>query len=179
MSKRREKLDNSGQLELDFSAAVDRYVEAKEELTQAVRQPIPAPEPTGQECEFEACVEIAAACKRAQREASMSREQLADGINAFFGRSEEGAKAEQPTCRKPVSLAMLNHYLSKPADYPMPAYMLMAVCHVTGSLEPLQAIASTLGGRIAAGDEIRQLQIGRLEETLTELQQLKRELKRK
>jgi len=172
MAKR--NLHDPNQLPLDFSAQVDAYVEVRSEILEAIEA---APAGVSSENEFEACIEIAVAVKSAYREAHLSREQLLDGINAYFGRSDAGAKAEPPTCRKPLSLDILNNYLSKPAEYPLPAYLLYAIHHVTGSLEPAKVILAAEGAQVATAREVRLMQLGKLEETLAEMQQLRRELK--
>ena len=71
---------------------------------------------------------------------------------------------------------MLNNYLSKPAECPIPAYYLFAIHHVTESFEPARMFVEAEGARIATGSEIRQLNIGKLEEHLIEIKKLKKEL---
>lgn len=170
MAKTQKRLDIAeGQLRFDFSAVVDRFIEAKEELLSTAEHP---PSAVAVESEAELCVEIAAGIKRAQREASMSREQLVDAVNSTLGRSEHAG-------RKPLSIHMLNHYLSKPTEYPIEAIYLLAIMVVTGSLEPARALVAPLGAQVISGAEVRHMQIGRIEETLAELQRLKREIKRR
>jgi hypothetical protein len=108
----------------------------------------------------------------------MSREQLVDGINDYFGRSDAAAEAEQPACRKPLTIHMLNNYLSKPCEYPIPAYYLYAIHHVTGIIEPGATIVAAEGAQIATSAEIRLLQLGKLDETVSELQKLRKDLKK-
>ena len=165
---------NQLKLELRYEDKVDSYISAKKEILKAINEP----EPTlAIENEFEACVEIAAAIKRAIRLSGMSRDQVVDGINSYFGRSEAGAAEDPPVCRKPLSIHMLNNYLSKPTEYPMPAYYLYAVHHVTGSLEPAETIVSAENAKVATGAEIRQLNLGKLEQFLLEIERLKQEMK--
>jgi hypothetical protein len=163
------------QLPLDFDRLVDEYIEVKTDLAEAAREP--AHEPQGAESEMEACIEIAAAIKRSLRESKLSREQLVDGINAFFGRSDEAAEADPPACRKPLTIHMLNNYLSKPCEYPIPAYYLYAIHHVTGIIEPAATIVAATGGQVATAEEIRLLQLGKLEQTLDEMRRLRSELR--
>ena len=166
MSKTISKIDNK-QLALDFSAQVDTLLETKSELIEAIEVGT-ALHPV--ENEAEACIEIAAAIKRALRDSGLSREELVDGINRYFGRTEE-----EPGHR--LTIHMLNHYLSKPTEYPVPAYYLFAIHRVTGSLEPARTIVAPEGARVATGVEVRQMQLGKLEETLVEMHRLKKELK--
>lgn len=177
MSSKRKKIDEN-QLSLDFSKAVDHFVSAKEQIEDAIVQR-EASRATHIECEFEASVEIAAGVKRALRESGISRDQLVDGINDYFGRTDESSKGANPTSRKPLSTAMMNHYLSKPVEYPLPAYMLLAVCAVLETLAPLETFVEPFGGRIATGIELQQMELGKLEQTLAEMQQIKRQMKKR
>ncbi len=177
MSRRKEKIDpRQQQFDFDFSEQVDRYIEAREQIQDAIEQGSPA---LDFENEFEVCVEIAAAAKRAVREWGGSREQLVDAINAFFGRSEAGTQADPPTCRNPMKIHMINNYLSKPTEYPMPAYLLVAIHNITGRLYPAETIVGYEGAKVATGSDLRQMTLGKLEENLAEMRKLKRELGRK
>ena len=168
MSKSTNKIDNK-QLSLDFEAQVDTLLSAKTELIQAIEAKTT---PHQVEDADEAMIEIAAAIKRALRESGLTREELVDGVNRYFGRTDA---LDLPGHK--LSIHMLNHYLSKPTDYPIPAYYLFAIHHITGSLEPARAIVAAEGARVASGAEVRQMQLGKLEETLAEMHRLKRELK--
>lgn len=165
----------ANQLPFDFEALVDEYIEVKADLVEAARGP--AQPHHGAENEMEACIEIAAAIKRTLRESHLSREQLVDGINAYFGRSDEAADLDPPACRKPLTIHMLNNYLSKPCEYPIPAYYLYAIHHVTGIIEPAATIVAAAGGQVATSEEVRLLQLGKLEQTLDEMRRLRSELR--
>jgi hypothetical protein len=166
----------NNQLPLDFEALVDEYIEVKTDLVEAAGR---KPGPMSAESEMEACIEIAAAIKRTLRESGKSRDQLVDGINAYFGRTDEGAEKDPPECRKPLTIHMLNNYLSKPCEYPIPAYYLYAIHHVTGIIEPAATIVAAAGGQVATAEEIRLLQLGKLEQTLDEMRRLRSELRGK
>jgi hypothetical protein len=176
MAKRTPPDPHQMTFDFNFDEKVDAYVSAKQEILEAMEAKPRPSQPV--ESEFEACVEIAAAIKQAIRPTGMSRDQLVDAINAYFGRTDEGAATEPPICRKPLTIHMLNNYLSKPLEYPLPAYYLYAVHHVTGSLLPAQAIVSVEGAKVATGMEIRHMTLGRLEQSIAEMQQLKKELKK-
>ena len=126
---------------------------------------------------MEDCIHIASAIARTVRDCGLSREQLVDAINVYFGRSEEGAKADPPTCRKLLSIHMLNNYLSKPQEYPIPAYYLFAIHAVTGIIEPGATIIGAAGGQVITAEEIKLLQLGKLEQTLNEIHKLRREMR--
>jgi len=177
MSRRKQKIDpNQRTFDFNFGEKVDQYVSAKMEIQEAMDA---GPGVAPVENEYEACIEIAAAVKRAIRPTGMSRDQVVDAVNAYFGRTAEGALADPPTCRKPLTLNMLNNYLSKPTEVPIPAYYLFAIQHITGSLAPAEALVEPTGAKVATGSEIRQMALGKLEENIAQMQKLKRELKAK
>lgn len=173
MAKRKKVLD-SRQLELDYTHKVDEFVAAKQGLLDAIDAPTAA---AAVESEFEACVEIAASVKRAMRESGIKREEMVERINAYFGRTEEGAKAEPPTCRKPLSIHMFNHFLSKPIEYPLEAYYLFAIQRITGSLEPARVLVAPEGAKVISGAQVRQMQLGQLEETMAEMRRIMKALR--
>jgi hypothetical protein len=174
MAKRKTPDPNQMTFEFDFEKRVDAYTEAAIQIYEALDERPPEPV----ESEFEACVEIAAAIKRCIRQTRFSRDEIVERINAYFGRTKEGAAEEPPTCRNPLTIHMLNNYLSKPISNPIPAYYLYAIHHVTGCLAPAETIVAAEGARVATGSEIRQMTLGKLEENIAEMQRLKRELKR-
>ena len=176
MSKQREKIDpRQMEFDWDFPSKLEKVLEERRQLQEKVIQGPPKTRFT--ENEFDLCVALAAACKRAINEANLSMEQVVDGINAYFGRSEEAAKEDEPSCRNPLSLHMLRKYMSKPAEAPIPAYYLFAIHHLTESLEPAKVFVEAEDARVATGDEIRQLSLGKLEEHIVEINKLKKELR--
>ena len=85
MSKSKKKIDPN-QLNFDFDRKIEQYRELKEEILQGA-------EASATHCEFEeACIEIAAAIKRAIRQSGLSREQMVDAINDYFGWPKEDTK---------------------------------------------------------------------------------------
>jgi len=176
MAKRKRPNPNQMTFDFVFEEKVDAFISAKQQILEAIEV---EPQPTQQaENEFEACVEIAAAVKQAIRPTGMSREQVVDAINEYFGRSEDNASKDPPTSRKPLTIHMFNNYLSKPVDYPLPSYYLYAIHRVTGSLLPAAAIVSVEGAKVVTGLEIRQLTLGKLEDSISEMQRLRKELKK-
>ena len=179
MSRRKEKLDPN-QMQFDFSweRTVDSYVETRQEIEEAVAEGPPRP-PSAYHSEFELCVEIAASVGRAIRKSNLSREQVVDGVNDYFGRSPEGAKEDPPTCRNPLTLHMLNKYIGKPDEAPIPAYYLVAIMQVCSSLEPAQALVEPMSGKVVSAEETRLYTLGKLEQSIAEMHKLRRELKGK
>ena len=175
MSNRREKIDpRQMEFDWDFPSKLEKVLHEREELKDRVIEGPPKLMKT--ENEFELCVLLAAGIKRAIDESGLGRKQIPGLINDYFGRTEDGVKEDTPSCRNPMTLNMLNNYLSKPAECPIPAYYLFAIHHITDSLEPARVMVEMEGARIATGSEIRQLNIGKLEEHIIEIKKLKKEL---
>lgn len=176
MSKRKEKLDpNQMEFDWDFSSKLEKVLQERADLQDKVISGPPKAKQT--ENEFEICVVIAAGIKKAIDESDLSRDQVVDCINEYFGRNLEDAKKDEGICRKPLTIHMFNNYLSKPAEYPIPAYYLFAIHHVTESLEPVKAFVEAEGAKIATGAEIRQMALGKLEDHMTEIKKLRKEIK--
>ncbi len=159
--------------QLNIFDAIDSFVTTKQEILEQYTQPA-----TNRELASEAedCIEIAAAIKKSIRESGMSREQVCDAINAYWGRTEEGSK--QGLCPRPLSYEMFNHYLSKPVEYPVKAYFLFAIHRVTKSLEPARVIVAAEGAEVASKEDIAMMALGKLDKNISEMQQLKRQLKK-
>ena len=178
MSKKRKRIDHPDQLALDFESKIEEYQEIREDILSAPAAPIRPVESF-----MEACIEIAASIKRAIRQSGLSRGQVVDGINEYFGwvspspqpspTRGEGEKAKE----KYLSIHMFNHYLSKPTEYPISSFYIYAIQYVTGCLDPTRTLAEAEGARVISGDEVRQMTLGKLDETISEMQRLKKELK--
>jgi hypothetical protein len=133
----------------------------------------PEPAACGEE-EAELCNEVAAAVKMDLRESGMSREQLVDAMNAFFGRTEDGANAEPPTCKKPLTINMLNSYLSKPAEYPIPCHFQYAFNRIFGSFRVQRTIVKAMGGKVISGEDVRRLAFMQISEVENQARVLKK-----
>jgi len=174
MSKQAVEKQRQISFEFSFEKKVDRYVQEKEDILKAIDT---RPARRSAENELELCIEIAAAIKRAIKETDMSRDQVVDEINAWFGRTEEGVLSDPPTCRKPLTIHMLNNYLSKPVEYPIPSYYICAIQSITGSFEPVNVMVSSDGARVATGAELRQLALGKIEQNIDEMQKLRKQIR--
>lgn len=176
MSKRKEKIDPR-QLEFDwdFPSKLEKVLEERKTIHESVA--LGPPRQKNTENEYDLCVMLAAGIKKAINESDLSRDQVVDGINEYFGRTHEDAAKDQGICRNPLTIHMLNNYLSKPAECPIPAYYLFAIHHVTDSLEPARVFVEAEGAKIATGAEIRQMALGKLEEHIVEINKLKKEIK--
>jgi len=167
MSKRKKRIDPN-QLSFIFDQKIEEYATLKDEIVNT-----PSQMPQNQSYE-EACIEMAAAVKRSLRSTNMSRAEMVDTINDYFG-WPHAPQVEG----KHLSLHMLNHYLSKPAEYPMPAFYLFAIQRITESLEPARCLAEAEEAKVISKGEVRQWALGKLDETIMEMQRLKKELRLK
>jgi hypothetical protein len=174
MSKRRKKIDpRQRTFQFSFQKKIETFAEATEDVQKAIEEGPPTCEV---ENEYEACIEIAAAIKMAIRPSGLSREQVVDAINDYFGRTSEGSKTDPPTCRRPLSINMFNNYLSKPTDYPIPAYYEYAIQAVTESMEPSSTILAARGATVASGKDLRHQTMGKIIGLKNEIRQLERQL---
>ncbi len=161
MSKKRQKID-AKQAALDFDGPIQQYENLRIKLLEgSERKRIDSYE--------EACIEVAATVKSTLRASSMSREELVDAINDYFGATGKS--------KYRLSIHMFNHYLSKPTIYPMPAVLIFSIQHVTGSLETISAFAKAEEARVISGEEVRKLAIGKLDDAIAEMQRLKKEFR--
>ncbi|MEW6263356.1 MAG: hypothetical protein AB1641_09780 [Thermodesulfobacteriota bacterium] len=143
-----------------FEDRLERYQAARADVLESCRDQAP---PRQFESMAEACAEIALAVKRVIRRSGLSRDQVLDRINAYFGMR--------------LSSHMFNHYLSKPAQYPLPAYLLYPLMQIASSLEIAQALVEPLGARVISREEVRLMALGKLDQMVSEMQRLKREIK--
>lgn len=162
MTKRRNNLDSS-QAALDFDHPIEAYAQLRDQLVKEPPEPVESPE-----CRYEEfCAEVAVAVKKAIRSSGMSREQVVDGVNDFYGWPKNDG-------RKAMTIHMLNNHLCKPTEYPMPSPLIHAVHRVCSSLEPLTVMAEMEGAQIITGDEVRKLALGKIDDAIQEMQRLKR-----
>jgi hypothetical protein len=161
MSKRINCLD-ARQLSFDFDRSINEYRDLKTEI-------ITYEHSRETHSHQEACIEIAAALKKMQRKSGLSREQMVDGINDYFGWDASSTKR--------LTIHMFNHYLSKPVQYPIPSYYIFAVQRVTESLDMCKVFADAERAKVINGEEVRQMALGKIDENILELQRLKRELR--
>ena len=158
MSKKAKKID-ANQQSFDFDSPLQEYEDLRVKLLAGPEKPKHV------ESFEEACIEIAASIKTALRASGMSREQLVDGVNNYFGG------------RHRLSIHMLNHYLSKPLQYPIPTVMIYAIQNTTGSMETVSVLAQAEGAKVISGDEVRTLAVGKLDAAIAEMQRLKKEFR--
>jgi hypothetical protein len=164
MSKKQIKLDTRQQ-SFDFDATLQEYEDLRAKLLCAPEKPV------CKESFEEACIEIAGTVKHAVSQWGRSREEMVDAINLYFGASDDGTR------RKHLSIHMFNHYLSKPVQYPLPAALIFAIQHITGSLATIATLAKSEQARVIDKDEVNSLAIGKLDTCIAEMQRLKKEFR--
>lgn len=162
------KQPDGRQLVFDFSSRVESIAENTRLIAESATRPIGNGDADTVD-EDELHVELAVACKRAIRQSGLSREQTLDRINQVLGRTEE-------TERKPISMGVFNNWLSKPAENPIPVRTMLALCQVTDSLEPFEALVGRFGAVIVPQGEQVALLLGKLQTATLEAQRLKRQL---
>ena len=131
----------------------------------------------------EDCIYLAVAAKEAIKESGMSREEVADEINARYGWPDADeykklSKAGKTKGIRHLSYHMLNHFLSKPTEYRMDAHMVLAIQRVTESLKLCDAFAREREATVVGPKEKRALSFGKLQRTLLELRELEKEFKK-
>lgn len=154
-----------GQLYLPFEykEKVKELTKQHDEIGKAINDIVSAgPATACGEDETELCNEIAMAVKQELRDSGLSREQLLDRMNQFLGRTEEGHT--ERLCKKPLTLNMLNNYLSKPSEYPIPAAFLFAFQSIFGTHRVSNMIVSASGAQVISGEDLRRLALIKVRE---------------
>jgi len=162
MTKKRNCFDTN-QVSLAFDGPFEAYARLKDNIINAPQSHSPI------ESYDEACIELAAVLKSTIRDSGYSREQIVDRVNEYFGWSTKDK-------RKCLTIAMLNNYLSKPTQYAIPAVGIMAIQHICSSLKPIGFMADLEGGKVITRQEVRELNLGKLEKTVREIMKMKKDL---
>jgi hypothetical protein len=126
--------------------------------------------------DFEACIAVASATKQAISETGLSREQVVDRINKYFGRTKKGCKGDNPICFKLLTISMLNNYLGKPLEYKLPAYLIFAFNEVTKSLIIPETFVKMMGGEVLRAEEVKSHTLIKIQKNIDELGKLKKQL---
>ena len=154
---RRRYVDDR-QMGLDFDREVDEAIEVMSQLAKGHVEITTGPEENEPiDCDS-FYILMAEACKDAIRETGLSREQIVDAINTRFAFGESEGTAN------PITIHLLNNYLSKPTLNRMPLHVLTAICGITASHGPLDVIAKKLGLSIITWMERLHVQLGKADE---------------
>lgn len=162
MTKTSKRLDTN-QSSFDFDTPIEAYSRLGEEILNS-----PAPPGTVESYE-ELAIETASVVKATIRETVMSRDQIVDAVNEFFGWDRKDG-------RKCLTRGMLDNYLSKPVQYPFPVLIIYAIMHICKSLKPIAYYADLEGGKVITRSEVRELSMGKLDAAIKEMQRMKKEL---
>jgi hypothetical protein len=167
---RRKALFDERQMSL-FSEEMERFAEATRGLMDE-QKPKPMPDGITEDALY---VQIAAACKEAIEESGMSRAQVLDRVNAYLNRPGNGDQES----KRPITINMFNHFLSKPTEYPMRTSIMQAICKATGSTRPYELLVTDLGGVVVTSQELAYLQLGKLQWLTREFRKVKQTLTKK
>lgn len=95
------------------------------------------------------------AMNQAAKNCSLSREQIVDKMNNLA--SGYQIRLNQGNA-KSLTTAMLEKWLSREDPRRIGYHALVVFCKVTGSLEPISALAAPLCGRVISGEQIMRLE---------------------
>ena len=167
---------NQLDLNLKWNHRVKSYLKSSQQLYESISE-----QPNHEHFEgddYSACYMTADAIKEQIKLSGLSIDNVVDGINAYFGRTQERWKKKSPTCFKPLSVEMFRNYLTKPTKYKLPAYYLLAINNVTNSLRILDKYAGAEGGSVVDNEESRMLAFAKLQKNNREGKLLEKELLR-
>jgi hypothetical protein len=175
MSKNKRKFVTPQQMSLPFG--IEKHVEDVVKSTQELQNTFyKEPQRFVTTNDFEACIAVASATKHAITEVGLSREQIVDRINRYFGRTKKGCKGNNPVCFKPLTISMLNNYLGKPLEYKLPAYLIFAINEITKSLIIPETFVKAMGGEVLRAEEIKSHTLIKLQKNIDEMQKLKKQI---
>lgn len=115
---------------------------------------------------------VKAAMKEALDQTPLSRIEVVEDINRL-------ARAEGLTTngrRKEVTEALLDKWVAPSAANDVPIKYLPIFCYVTGSLDPLVALAAPLGASVIDRDDAELLRLAKIEEEIIELRRRKKQI---
>lgn len=150
------------------------YNELKK-VDRALREIIETrPQRCGVEDEYEVCQEIGIALKQEIRESGLSRQEFAEEVNAFFGRTEQRHKLGE--CRKPLTDTDVDKIISDTANRPLHAYYLFAFSHILG-FGMLNVIAAARGGQVVSQEDRRLMALAQIGELKVKIRDAEKTLK--
>jgi len=128
----------------------------------------------GEENEFELCQAIGTALMLEIRESGLSRDEFVDKVNEFFGRTNERYALKE--CRKPLTRADVEKWISDYTKRPVPAYYLFAFQHILG-FGVINDIVGATGGQVTSQEERRVLALAQLGELEARIRDTRKVLK--
>lgn len=156
--------------------AICQVYDEYKKMDQALRNIIKTnPARPGVEDEYELCQDIGVALMQEIRESGISRDDFADRVNEFFGRTEERYALKK--CRKPLTKADVDKWISDSANRPVHGYYLFAFQHVLDGFGVTNSIVGAKGGQVMSQEERRLLALAQLSELEARLRETKKALK--
>lgn len=169
----RKRFIDERQIGLDFDREVDEAIEVMSQLAKGHVEIAHEPE----EDEPIDCdsfyILMAEACKDAIRGTGLSREQIVDAINTRLTFSDSEGTAN------PITIHLLNNYLSKPTLNRMPLHILKAICGITANHGPIDVFVRRLGLSVITDIESMHTELGKLDELTRHLAVTKGSIRRK
>ncbi|WP_321495601.1 hypothetical protein [uncultured Desulfobacter sp.] len=150
----------------------DEYKKMDQTLRDIIKD---KPARPGVEDEYELCQEIGVALMQEIRESGMSRDDFADKVNEFFGRTEERYALKE--CRKPLTKADVDKWISDSANRPLHGYYLFAFQHVLGGFGVTNSIVGAKGGQVMSQEERRLLALAQIGELKNRIREAEKALK--
>lgn len=148
---------NQQLLPFEYTEEVKRLSEQHEAIGKSLDDILMAgPGTACGEAEVELANEVATALKQDLRESGMSREQFLDALNEALGRTDR-EQLRGDDHKRPITLNMLNNYLSKPSQYSIPAHFLFAIHKIFGSFRVVNTIVGVEGAKVISGADLRML----------------------
>jgi hypothetical protein len=174
----RRAIPGEGQLELNFAQQIEAVVVNRQAIWERAHGWITLePSTDGRESEAEFHIELAVACKKAITDSGMSREEVVDRINEYFGRPTGEDDKSDRRGHGPLTINMLNNYFSdSKLESPLPTRVVRGICVVTGNSGPAEVFLSGLGFKVIDAGEQTDLLLGKLESESRELAKIRRDL---
>lgn len=147
------------------------YAKMGRTLQDIIRESPARPET---ENEFELCNEIAVLLNQGIRDSGMSRDEFAEEVNLFLGRTDDRHKFGE--CRKPLTRADIEKWISDAPARPIHAYYLYAFQHILG-FGVANGIVGAKGGQVVSQEDRRLLALAQIGELEARIRDAKKVLK--
>lgn len=154
------------------SQMYDEYKKVDRALRNIIRT---SPARPGVEDEFELCQEIASNLGREIKNSGLSRDEFVDRVNEFFGRTEE--RYQLKACRKPLTRADVDKWISDFKIRPIDSYYLYAFQHIL-DFGVVNTIVGAVGGQVVSQEDRRLLALARIGELEARIRDAKKTLRK-
>ena len=159
------------QLGFDFEAKIEEFTELGQEILEYRRPTIKPDAP----CESfdsvaEFHIEVAAMLKGAIRDAGLSREEVLDRYNKYWGATDAD------DAHRPMSIHVLNNHLSKPAENPPPMRLVWGIVAVTQHADIPMMFAHLIHHKLISLRQFMLMRLGEIHEISARVSAKKRQL---